>query len=64
MNELEHFYRIAGDNSIRQWLEKQLDEAIRYLSEAMDTVQIYRAQGKIQFVNRMLDNLDKAKNLR
>jgi len=64
MNELEYFARIAGDNPFRQWLEKQRDESIKYLIEATDTVAIHRAQGQALFVNKLIANLDKAKNLR
>jgi hypothetical protein len=64
MNDLEYFARIAGDNAFRQWLEAERNESIKYLTAATDQIQIYRAQGKVQLLEKMLVHLEKAKNLR
>lgn len=63
-NELEHFRRVAGDNPLRAWLEAQLAESVRVMSEAVDIVVIARAQGQYRFAKRQLELLDKAKDLR
>lgn len=64
MNDLEHFRRVAGDNLLRAWLEKQLEDQVRTLAAATDTALLHRAQGAYAFVLRQLDLLEKAKNLR
>lgn len=64
MNDLEYFRHVASDNKLRSWLEAQKTEANKYLSQATEMPMIFRAQGKVQLVEKMLELLDKAKNLR
>lgn len=64
MTDLESFRRIAGDNPFRAWLESQRAESIKYLTSAVEPVAVYRAQGQVQLVEKMLNLLDKAKDLR
>lgn len=64
VNDVESFRRIAGDNPLRAWLEAQRGESIKYLTSAVDPIAVYRAQGQVQLVEKMLILLDKAKDLR
>jgi hypothetical protein len=64
LSELHSFARIAGDPTFRAWLEKERDAAIKYLTSAVDPVQIHRAQGRVLLVEELLSNLEKAKGLR
>jgi hypothetical protein len=61
MKDLEVFQRLPA-SLLRPWLTKERDEAYKYLAEAPDPVAIHRAQGKVQFIQRMQDLLDKSQN--
>lgn len=62
--ELEKFRYISGDRHFREWLETERADAVKTLAVVTETVLIARAQGKYQLVTRMLELLDKAKDLR
>lgn len=63
MTDLEHFSRVAGDNLLRQWLEKEMASCVKFLAAA-DGPALYRAQGKYKALEEILANLEKAKSLR
>jgi hypothetical protein len=63
VNDLEHFARVAGDNLLRTWLEKEMQAVVKFLAAA-DGPALYRAQGKYKALEEILANLEKAKTLR
>jgi hypothetical protein len=58
-NDLEIFSRIPR-NVLRPWLEKEKADAYRYLAEGTDNVVLFRAQGKVQFVEKLIKLLDES----
>lgn len=64
MSSLQPFARVCEDRAFRAFLEEVRDDAYKYLAQATDPTVIYRAQGKVQFVESLLTHLDKAKDLR
>lgn len=63
MNDLEVFRHIP-QSALRPWLEKERAAAYKYLAEAADPVGIHRAQGKVQFVEKMISIFDKLQSTR
>lgn len=61
MKDLEVFARVPA-SILRPWLEKERADAYRYLSEGTDDVVIFRAQGKVQFVEKVIKLLDEAQS--
>jgi hypothetical protein len=61
MKDLEVFQRLPA-SVLRPWLTKERDDAYKYLAEAMDPVVIHRAQGKVQFIQRMQELLEKSQS--
>lgn len=59
MKDTEIFSRIPA-NILRPWLEKERTDAYRYLAEGVDNVALFRAQGKVQFVEKVLRLLDES----
>lgn len=64
MNEAEYFRRIAEDNKFREWVARERESAIKYLSSATDIAIIHRAQGQMHLLEKMVGLLDAAKTLR
>lgn len=56
MTDAEIFSRLPA-SVLNPWLAKERDEAYKYLAEATDPVAIHRAQGKVQFIQRMQNML-------
>jgi hypothetical protein len=57
--DLEVFVRIPS-NVLRPWLEKERADAYKYLAEGTENVVLFRAQGKVQFVEKVIKLLDEA----
>ena len=64
MNDAESFRRVADDNKLREWIGKERETAIKYLSSAADPVMIHRAQGQMGLLDKMLALMDAVKTLR
>lgn len=64
LNEAEHFRRIAEDAKFREWIARERESAIKYLTSATDMAVIHRAQGQMHLLEKMLGLLDAAKTLR
>lgn len=62
--ELEAFASILKPTQFKAFLDAERDRAIKELASATDMVNVHRAQGRMQLVERMLALLDKAKDLR
>lgn len=62
--ELEAFASILKPTQFRAFLDAERDRTIKELAGATDMVNVHRAQGRMQLVERMLALLDKAKDLR
>jgi|LauGreDrversion4_2_1035121.scaffolds.fasta_scaffold15969_6 hypothetical protein len=62
--ELKLFAHIGGYNEFLEWLDRQHEDAVKYLVEARDPVAIHRAQGKALFVADMKKLVSKARELR
>lgn len=45
---------------VRDYLDEQLAKATKRVSEARDVVDIYRAQGEMQFLQRLLAKIETA----
>jgi hypothetical protein len=58
--DIDVFQRLPV-NVLRPWLEKERLDAYRNLSQGTDSVTLYRAQGKVIFVESMLKLLDVSK---
>ena len=63
LKDLEVFQRLPV-NVIRPWLEKEQAEALRLLTQGVDTVAIYRAQGRALFIEHLLKLLTAAQSTR
>lgn len=64
MAQVDSFRRVCQDTQFRAWLETERDQALKYLVAGTEAVVIHRAQGQIQLLEKMLDCMDKAKDLR
>jgi hypothetical protein len=53
--------RVADDNGLRQFLDAEQRDAVRFLTNANDAVAMYRSQGRAQFIEAMIKQLDAAK---
>lgn len=62
--ELEKLRRAAQDAQLKEWLESEKTAAVRVLTAATESALIQRAQGKYELANRLLELLEKAKDLR
>ncbi len=62
--ELEKLRRVAHDAQLREWLEHEKTSAVKVLTVVTEPVLFHRAQGKYELANRLLELLEKAKDLR
>ena len=62
--DLEKLRRVAHDAQLREWLEAEKFNAVKSLAVIAEPVLFHRAQGKYELANRLLELLDKAKDLR
>lgn len=62
--ELEKLRRVAHDAQLKEWLENELNTAVKSLTAVTDPVLLHRAQGKYELADRLLKLLEKAKDLR
>lgn len=63
MTDLNTLVRAAEDNHLRRHLEQLRTEQLKIMSQA-DGASMYRAQGGFNLVEKLLNDLDKAKSLR
>jgi hypothetical protein len=63
VKDTDVFQRIPA-NVLRPWLEKEQAEALRLLTHGVDTVAIYRAQGRALFIEHLLKLLTAAQSTR
>lgn len=63
MNDLESLRRVAQDRPFREWLENELQETVRFLVKGEGTA-LHRMQGQAVFIEKLLDRLTRAKDLR
>lgn len=64
MAQVESFRRVCQDTQFRAWVQAEREQALKYLVAGTDAVVIHRAQGQIQLLDKMLECMDKAKDLR
>ncbi len=62
--DLELLRPVSGDRGLRAYLDKERAAALKVLESAIEPVQMFRAQAKFTFVNRLIQALDESKNLR
>lgn len=62
--DLEAFRRIAGDNPLKAWLIAERERVVKVLAEGAESVSIHRAQGQYYVYNKLIELLEKAKDLR
>lgn len=60
--ETQLFDYICRHRPFREWLEDQRKPLIATLSSAIDIEQIRRAQGQMQFIDRIVARLDAAES--
>jgi hypothetical protein len=54
----------ANQPRLKDWLQTQKDKAVGTLCQATELPQIHRAQGSVSLIDKMLELLDKAPQLR
>lgn len=64
MNEIDHFRQAGGDNLLKAWAVAERDKAVKFMIRAVDPVVIHRAQGQIQFLDKMLELMEASRILR
>ena len=62
--ELQKLRRAAEDEQLREWLGREVANAVKSLAVVTEPVLLYRAQGKYELAERLLELLEKAKGLR
>lgn len=56
------FDYLCRHRPLREWLEDQRQTQVKTLVTAVDIELVRRAQGQVQFLDRMLDKLDAAES--
>jgi len=56
--------RVSADPRFAEFLRQERDDATKVLVEGVDPQMLYRAQGKVRFLNDLLSLLDRARDLR
>lgn len=62
--ELQKLRRAAEDEQLREWLGREVANAVKSLAVVTEPALFYRAQGKYELAERLLELLEKAKGLR
>lgn len=59
-DHLSAFARLAGDSKFKEWLAQERETTIRAMKLAEGAL-MYRAQGKLQFIDELVEVLEKAR---
>ena len=62
--ELQNLASAARDQYLIRRLEQDRDDAMKLLASAVEPVAMYRAQAVYNYLSKLLQTLDSAKNLR
>lgn len=63
MTDTKYFVRVAGDNLLNDWIEKEKAAAVKFLVGA-DGIPLHRMQGRYQLLEEIQKQLEAAKKLR
>ena len=58
--ELRLFQQLGGSSEFRQWIEFQEAKELGVLVDALDSVQVNRAQGRVKWIQTLRQNIARA----